>query len=68
MKKLVRNYQNIAGKKRSKKLKLSDIKYFLTIHLLTETTQNCANFVGLLLVIRFSIIFPSYFIKVQFND
>ena len=55
IKKLVRNYQKIAGKKRSKKLKRSDIKYFLTIHFLTETTQNCANFVGSLLVIRLSI-------------
>ena len=47
-------------KKRSEKLKRSDIKYFLTIHFLTETTQNCANFVGLLLIICFSIIFCSY--------
>ena len=47
MKKLVRNYQNIAEKKkRSEKLKRSDIKYFLTIHFLTETKQNCTNFVG----------------------
>ena len=53
MKKLVRNYKNIVGKKGSKKLKQSDIKYSLTIHFLTETTQNCANFVASLLVIRF---------------
>ena len=31
-------------------MKQSDIKYFLTIYFLTETTQKCANFVDALLV------------------
>ena len=35
------------GKRRSKKSKRSDIKYFLTIDFLTESTKNCANFVGI---------------------
>ena len=48
MKKLVRNYQKIAGKKRSNKTKLSDIKYFLTIYFPTKTTKKCANFVHVL--------------------
>ena len=34
-----------------------DVKYFLTIRFLTETTQNYANFVATLLVIRFLIMF-----------
>ena len=34
-------------------MKRSDIKYFLTIYFLTETTKNCANFVGSLLVLQF---------------
>ena len=53
---LTKNYEKActelsknAEKKRSQKSKRSDIKYFLTIHFSTETTQNCANFVGLLL-------------------
>ena len=56
-KKLVRNHQKITKKKRSKKLKRQDIKNFWTIHFLTKTTQKCANFVHILLVIRFIIIF-----------
>ena len=72
MKKLVRNYQNIA-EKRLEKLKRSEIKYYLTIHFLTKTTQNCANFVDSLLVIRFSIFFAhisEMYISMteQFND
>ena len=35
---------------------------------LTETTQKCANFVGLLLVICFSNIFCAYSRFVQSND
>ena len=57
---LTKNYEKArtelsknAGKKRSQKPKRSDIKYFLTIYLLTETTQNCADFVATLLVIHF---------------
>ena len=44
MKKLVRNYEKKREKNGSKKSKRSDIKYFLTIYFLTETTQKCANF------------------------
>ena len=44
-------------KKRSKKSKRLDIKYFLTIDFLIETTQNCANFVGSLLVHYFLLLF-----------
>ena len=40
MKKLVRNYQKTREKKRYNKSKRSDIKYFLTIYFLTETTQS----------------------------
>ena len=35
--------------KKIKKSKRLDNKYFLTIHFLTETTENCANFVDALL-------------------
>ena len=38
-------YKKTAKKKRHKKTKRSNIKYFLTISLLTETTQKCTNFV-----------------------
>ena len=41
----------------SKKLKQSDIKYFLTINFLTETTQNSANLLGSLLVLHFKLFF-----------
>ena len=58
-KKLIRNYKK-CEKKRSKQLIQSDIKYFLTIDFLTETTKNCANFVGSLLVLRVLMIFFSY--------
>ena len=44
-------------KGRSKKSKRSDIKYFLTIDFLTETTQKCAIFIDVNLVIHFLIIF-----------
>ena len=47
------------GKKRSKKSKRLDIKYFLTIDFLTKTTQKCANFVGSQLVLHFLIFFSS---------
>ena len=40
-------YKN--AKKRHKKSKRSNIKYFLTIYFLTETTQKCTNFVDTLL-------------------
>ena len=50
-------------KKRSSKLKHSDIKYFLTIYFLTETTKKCANFVDVLLVLHFSLIFQIYTVQ-----
>ena len=53
MQKLVQNYQNNLEKSRSKRLKQSDIKYFLTIDFLTKTTQKRANFVDVLLVVHF---------------
>ena len=37
-------------------MKLSDIKYFLTIHFLTKTTQNNANFVDVDRVLHFLLI------------
>ena len=46
-------YKKTQKKSRSKKSKRSHIKYFLTIDFLTETTQKCANFVDVLLVLRF---------------
>ena len=52
MKNLVRNYKKNGGE-RSKKSKRSDITYILTIYFLTETTQKCANFVDVLLVLHF---------------
>ena len=53
MKKIVRNYQKITEKKRLKKTKRYDIKNFLTIYFLTKTTQKCANFLHILIVIHF---------------
>ena len=61
-------FKKMRKKSRSKKLKRSDIKYFLTIDFLTETTQKCATFVDALLVLPFLIFFCSYFIFVQSND
>ena len=49
----MRNYIKNAKKSRSKKPKRSNTKYFLTIYFLTETTQNCANLVGVNLVLHF---------------
>ena len=50
-------------KSRSKKSKQSDIKYFLTIYLLTETTQKCEHFIDELLALHFQLLFarPSRF-------
>ena len=55
-------------KKRHKKSKRSNIKYFLTIYFLTETTQKCTNFVDTLLVLHFWIIFCSSFRFRQFSQ
>ena len=54
-------YLKNAEKKRHKKSKRSNIKYFLTIYFLTETTQKCTNFVDTLLVLHFLIMFSSSF-------
>ena len=43
--------------KLSNKSKRSDIKFFLTICFLTETTQKCANFGDVLLVLHFLRLF-----------
>ena len=57
-----------AKKKRSKKSKRSDIKYFLTIYFLTETTQKRAYFVDALLVLHLLILSYFAFRFVQSND
>ena len=51
-----------------KKPKRSDIKYHLTIHVLTKINLKCASFIDMNLVIQFFIYFCSYFISLQFND
>ena len=38
------NIKKSRKNKKSNKPKREDTKYFLTVHLLTETTQNCAKF------------------------
>ena len=46
-------YKKNAKTKRHKKSKQSNIKYFLTIYFLTETTQKWTNFVNTLLSLYF---------------
>ena len=53
MKNLVRNYKKTRKKSRFQKPKRSDIKYFLTIDFMTETTQKYANVVDTLLFLHF---------------
>ena len=55
----VRPKQNLIKnreKKRHKKSKRSNIKYFLTIYFLIQTTQKCTNFVDTLLVLHLNYI------------
>ena len=57
MKKLARNYYKKTLKTKSiKKINPLEIKYFLIIYFMTETTKKCENFLHILLVIRFLII------------